>query len=132
MVLWSDLTEEQKRTIEGKEIQHYIPWRIVFKSSISTPARPVFDASTKTKLTLDNKGGHCLNDLVVKGRIVTLDLVRMVLRFQTGKVAVQGDLKQFYASIRLVERHWHLQRVLYIPGLVPKAEALEAVIKTLI
>ena len=132
MVLWSDLTEEQKRTIEGKEIQHYIPWRIVFKSSISTPARPVFDASTKTKLTEDNKGGRCLNDLVVKGRIVTLNLVRMVLRFQTGKVAVQGDLKQFYASIKLVERQWNLQRVLYRPGLDPKAEALEAVIKTLI
>ena len=132
MVLWSDLTEEQKQTIDAKQTQHYIPWRIVFKSSLSTPARPVFDASTKTKLREDNTGGRCLNDLVVKGRIVTLNLVKMVLRFQVGKAAVQGDLKQFYASIKLVERQWNLQRVLYRPGLDPKAEVLEAVIKTLI
>ena len=132
MVLWSDLTEEQKQTIDAKQTQHYIPWRIVFKSSLSTPARPVFDDSTKTKLREDNTGGRCLDDLVVKERIVTLNLVKMVLRFQVGKAAVQGDLKQFYASIKLVERQWNLQRVLYRPGLDPKAEVLEAVIKTLI
>ena len=43
-----------------------------------------------------------MNDAVVKGRIVTLNLVKMFLRFQVGRAAVQGDLKQFYASIKLV------------------------------
>ena len=73
-----------------------------------------------------------MNDLVVKGRVVTLNLVRMVLRFSIGKVAVQGDLKQFYASIKLVESQWNLQHVLFRENLDPKAEVLEGVIKTLI
>ena len=120
IVLWADLTDEQKQIIEAKPLQHYIPWRIVFKNSLSTPARPVFDASTKTKPREDKSGGRCLNDLVVKGRIVTLNLVKMVLRFQVGKFAVQGDLKQFYASIKLVESQWNLQRILYWHNLDPK------------
>ena len=132
MALWSDLTDEQRKIIEAKKIQHYIPWRAVFKQSLSTPARPVFDASTKTKLRDDKSGGRCLNDLVVKGRIVTLNLVKMLLRFQTGKAAVQGDLKQFYASIKLVESQWNLQRVLLRKDLDLKSEVLECVIKTLI
>ena len=102
------------------------------KTVLAPPARPVFDASTKTKPREDKSGGRCLNDLVVKGRIVTLNLVKMVLRFQVGKFAVQGDLKQFYASIKLVESQWNLQRILYRNELDPKAEVLEAVIKTLI
>merc|ERR1712208_249496 len=113
MVLWNDLTKEQKDMIDSKEVNHYIVWRVVFKPSLSTPARPVFDASQRTKLRTDGSGGRCLNDLVVKGRVVTLNLVKMLLRFQVGSVAVQGDLKQFYASIKLVKDQWNLQRVLF-------------------
>ena len=57
---------------------------------------------------------------------------QLIIRFQTGAVAVQGDLKQFYASIKLVASQWNLQRILYRKNLDPKGEVLEAVIKTLI
>ena len=120
------------KTIESKTISHWIPWRVVFKHSLSTPARPVFDASMNTKVNTAGHGGRSLNDLVVKGRVTSLNLVKLVLRFQTGAVAVQGDLKQFYASIKLITSQWNLQRVLYRDGLDPKGEVLEAVIKTLI
>ena len=73
-----------------------------------------------------------MNDAVVKGRIVTLNLVKMFLRFQVGRAAVQGDLKQFYASIKLVPEQWNLQRVLFRPDLDPNSEVVEAIIKTLI
>ena len=132
MVFWKDLTEEERKLVESKAINHYIVWRVVFKPSLSTPARPVFDASQRTKLKSDGSGGRCLNDLVVKGRVVTLNLVKMVLRFVTGQFAVQGDLKQFYASIKLVSDQWHLQRVLYKEELNPDGEIQEAIIKTLI
>merc|ERR1719233_1816667 len=36
MCLWEDLTEDEKKTIESKAVSHYIPWRLVFKPSIST------------------------------------------------------------------------------------------------
>ena len=132
LVLWKDLTEEEKAVIESKAISHWIPWRVVFKPSISTPARPVFDALMNTKATKEGLGGRCLNDAVIKGRVVSLNLVRLLLRFGVGRVAVQGDLKQFYASIQLIIEQWNLQRVLYKENLDPKGEVLEGVIKTLI
>ena len=118
--------------IGSKEVSHYIVWRVVFKPSLSTPARPVFDASQNTKLRADGTGGRCLNDAVVKGRVTTLNLVKMVLRFTVGLSAVQGDLKQFYASIQLDPSQWNLQRVLYRDNLDPNAEIQEGIIRTLI
>ena len=41
-------------------------------------------------------------------------------------------MKQFYASIKLVNDQWNLQRVLYKPQLDPEAVPIEAVIVTLI
>ena len=132
LVPWANLTEEEKRIVEAKDVSHYIPWRVVFKPSPSTPARPVFDASMNTKVNNDGQGGRSLNDLVVKGKVTTLNLVKMIMRFQAGAVAVQGDLKQFYASIKLVTEQWNLQRVLFKKDLDPKNEVMEAIIKTLI
>ena len=132
MIMWDDLDEEDRKMIEAKPVNHYIVWRVVFKLSLSSPARPVFDGSSKTKMSSSGSGGRCLNDLVVKGRIVTLNLTKMVLRFCVGPVACQGDLKQFYASIKLNKNQWNLQRVLFKPDLDPNSEALEAVIVTLI
>ena len=134
MVHFDDLDEEDKKLIESKPVNHWIIWRVVFKpGSVSSAARPVFDGSSKTKVGPDGvSGGRCLNDLVVKGRVVTLNLTKMVLRFEIGKSAFQGDLKQFYASIKLLKDYWHLQRVLYKPGLDPDAEIVEAVVVTLI
>lgn len=117
--LWTDLSEEEKKIIEEKPISHYIPWRVVFKPSLFTPARPVFDASTNTKVDELGRGGRSLNDLVVKGKVTTLNLVKMMMRFQAGAVAVQGDLKQFYASIKLVVQQWNSQRVLFKKDLDP-------------
>ena len=37
------LTEEQKAKILSKTVQHYLPWRVVYKESISTPCRTVMD-----------------------------------------------------------------------------------------
>ena len=133
LVLYKDLTEEEKAIIESKNIQHYIPWRVVFKDSLSTPCRPVMDGSSNTKMNSDgNGGGRSLNDLVVKGRVVTLNLVRMMLRFMVGRAACQGDLRQFYASIKLVTEHWNLQRVLFRNEMDPDGEIMEGIIKTLI
>ena len=80
LVPWTDLTEEEKKVIEANNLDHYIPWRVVFKPSPSAPARLVFDASMNTKVK-DGQGGRSLNDLVVKGRVKTLNLLKMILRF---------------------------------------------------
>ena len=132
MVLFDDLTVDQKEKILAKPVNYWIPWRVVFKVSLSTPCRPVFDATSNTKPREDGTGGRSLNDLVVKGRVVTLNLIKMLMRFVIGAAAVQGDLKQFYASIKLLEEFWNLQRVLYRENLDPNAEVKEFVVRTLI
>ena len=58
--------------------------------------------------------------------------MKLVLRWEVGVHALQGDLKQFYASIKLVVDQWNLQRVLYRENLDPKGKVIEAVIRTLI
>ena len=58
-----DLTEIERSSFLNKQVQNYIPWRICFSGSASTPACPVFDASTRTHKNPNNSGGRCYNDL---------------------------------------------------------------------
>ena len=132
-VRFDDLTDEQKQKIEAKKTQLYLPWRVVFKpSSVSTGCRPVFDGSSKTPVLPDGRGGHCLNNLAMKGRVNTLDLLNMLLRFEMGPVALAGDLKQFYCSIALDEDQFNLQRVLYCEDMDINSPVIEMVIVSLI
>ena len=102
MVLLKDIPADKRKMFEEKAVQHYIPWRVVYNpKSKSTPVRPVMDASSRTPTKPDGSGGRCLNDLVCKGRIETLNLVRLVLKFVMGRYALTGDLSQFYNCLRL-------------------------------
>ena len=49
MVLFKDLSKKEKSIVESKPVSHWIVWRVVFKPSLSTPARIVFDGSANTK-----------------------------------------------------------------------------------
>ena len=129
---FDDLEEEQKQQILKKKVQHYLPWRVVHKASLSTPCRTVMDASSKTPLLKNGEGGRCLNDATMKGKVDTLDLLKMLLRFQSNHVAFCGDLKQFYPSINLHPSQWNLQRVLWREGLSLDSPVVEIVILTLI
>ena len=129
---FNELDEKFKKLILSKSVQHYLPWRVVYKESISTPCRCVMDASSKTPLLPNGKGGRCLNDICMKGRVNTLDLLTMLLRFSVGPAACAGDLRQFYPSINLTPEQWNLQRVLWRDGMNLDAELVEIVITTLI
>jgi hypothetical protein len=127
-----DLTSEEKEAFANKQVSYYIPWRVVFSDSLSTPCRPVLDGSSRTRQRSDGKGGRCLNDLVAKGKIETINLVKMLLRFCVGRHAFCGDLQQFYNSCKLQPEFWNLQRFLWKPDLDPDGEVIEMVMKTLI
>ena len=126
------LTDEEKEQFAHKDPQYFIPWRVVFADSVTTPCRPVLDASSRTRKKKDGSGGRCLNDLVVKGSTNSLDLLRLVLRWQVGYFAMSGDLAQFYNSFKLGSKQWNLQRFLWQDDLNPDAEVVEGVITTLI
>ena len=60
--LLKDLPKDQQAMILDSPVMYFIPWRVVFKaSSISTPARPVFDCSARTPITAEGNGGKCLS-----------------------------------------------------------------------
>ena len=90
-----DISEDLKVQFLHKPTQYHIPWRVVWKESPTTPARPVLDASSGTRKREGGKGGRCLNDLVCKGKVETLHLVNLLLRFLVGQHALTGDLTQF-------------------------------------
>ena len=49
LLLWEDIGEEDKMILRRATISYYIPWDIAFKSSsLSSPARPTFNASKNT------------------------------------------------------------------------------------
>ena len=128
-----EMTEEMKNKFMDKEVQYVLPWRIQFKpGSASTPARPVFDASSGTRRRQDGSGGRCLNDLVCKGPIDTLDLLKVVLGFLIGNVAYSADLSKMYNQFKLVPEQWNLQRLLLRDDLNPEAPVRHAVVSTLI
>ena len=63
--------------------------------------------------------------MVAKGRVESLNLVRLVLKF------VMGDLSQFYNSLKLKAEYFNLQRFLWRMNLDEMDETLQAVIVTL-
>ena len=117
----------------NKEVQYVLPWRIQFKpGSASTSTRPVFDASSGTKRRQDGSGGRCLNDLVCKGPIDTLDLLRVMLRFLIGPYAMAADLTKMYNQFSLLPDQWNLQRILLKKDLNPDAPTRHACVTSLI
>ena len=99
---------------------------------MTTPVRTVLDGSSNTRTRWDGTGGRSLNDLVCKGKISSLNLLRLLLRFTIGLFAVTGDLSQFYYSCKLIIQQWNLQRFLFREGLDPDGELKEGVIGALI
>ena len=69
--------------------------------------------------------------MVAKGRVESLNLVRLVLKFVMGRHAVTGDLSQFYNSLKLKEEYFNLQRFLWRMNPGEMDETLQAVIVTL-
>ena len=132
LIFLEDLDEETRNKFIDKEVQYYIPWRIQFSKSISTPERPVFDASTRTRRRPDKSGGRCLNDLVCKGVVKTIMMIRLLLRFSVGTYAINADIKQFYYCGKLIPTQWNLQRFVYKDDLDPDKETKEGVITTII
>ena len=56
-----DLTEEKQLMLSSPDVSYWIPWNVQFKDSVSTPIRPVMNASSITS------SGFSLNDILAKG-----------------------------------------------------------------
>ena len=122
MKLYEDLNIDQRNRIESKT-GYTIPWDVVWKeSSISTPARTVFDASSRTST------GVSLNDVLATGIPDLVRLLDVLLDWHIGPAAFVGDVSQFYCSIGLEEKSWPYQKLLLKEDLNPNGKLIKAVI----
>ena len=122
-----ELSDEQKKMIETAKVKYYIPWLAAWNpNSISTPCRPVFHASKKTK------SGYSLNCLLPKGRNNLNKMVQIFINFLAECCAYSCDIQKMYNSIRLVERHWCYQLFLWDDQMRPDVVPEVYVIMTLI
>ena len=121
--LYEDLNPDQKKRLEAAVSSYTIPWDVVWKeSSISTPTRSVFDASSKTST------GYSLNDILATGIADLAKLLDIVVEWQVGPVAILGDVSQFYPTIGMVEESWPFQKILLREDLNPNGRLIKAVI----
>ena len=121
-----NLTQDQQERLKNHHIQNFIAWRTVWKLSLTTPCRPVFDASQPTD------SGYSLNDILAKGKNKMNNLLEIFIRWMTHKIALATDVQKMYNCVRLQEEDWCFQRYLFQENLDPNEEPEEKVIETII
>ena len=124
----SELTpEEQALVLDTSDSGYIIPWRAVWNSSsISTPCRMVFDASSKTP------GGESLNNILAKGTNYLPKIPNSVQRFRSKPGGVTCDVSMAYNQVELDPSHYRYQQYLWKPDLNPSCPVVIMVVRTLI
>ncbi|XP_054713458.1 uncharacterized protein LOC129222922 [Uloborus diversus] len=93
---WEDsgIIEEVKQS-ENIDSGHYLPHRPVIKESSSTPVRPVFDASARTKFS------PSLNQCLEAGPNLIELIPSLLLRFRENKYGVVADIEKAFLQISI-------------------------------
>ena len=122
-----NLLIEDQKLIFSSPVLYFLPWRVVFNSnSLSTPCRPVFDASQPTR------SGYSLNDLLAKGKNNMNQLLQIFIRWRIRTCAYHTDFMTMYNKVFLEKEHWCYQLYYFHNSLDPNVEPLIKVVKTLI
>lgn len=99
---------ELAKSIGTENPKFYLPHHPVFKMSGGVnKIRVVFDASRKTS------SGISLNDTLLVGPKIQLDLIDILLRFRRHKVAFTCDIAKMYRQILLNKQQRDLQRIIW-------------------
>ncbi|XP_054712934.1 uncharacterized protein LOC129222446 [Uloborus diversus] len=100
--------EPVPETDYAKSEAYYIPhFPVLRESSTTTKLRVVFDASSKSS------SGYSLNDLLMVGPRLQLELYPILLRFRTFPVAVCADVEKMFRQIRVHPEDVDWQRILW-------------------
>ena len=99
------LTTSELDTYKGPI--HYISHHEVLRpDSKSTPVRIVFNSSA-------NYMGHVLNDYWAKGPDLLNSLLGVLMRFREHEIALIGDIKKMYHSVKTTQVEQHTHRFLW-------------------
>ncbi len=125
LVRLDDMSESEQ--LQALKPGYWIPWRAVHSSSsISTPTRLVFDASSKTRT------GHSLNDILAKGDSKVADLLHLLIQFRKGKAALTSDIKMAYNTVKIKPEFYRYQKMVWKEFLSIDSDTIDMVIRTLI
>lgn len=87
---------------------YYIPHHCVVRdSSETTKTRVVFDAGCKTT------NGNSLNDVLLIGPKLHLDIVDVLLKFRIHSIVFTADIRQMYRNILIRESDRDFQRIVW-------------------
>lgn len=87
---------------------HYLPHRGVFKeTSLTTPCRPVFDASCH------EKGALSLNDCLEKGPNLLEKIPPILMRFRKNKIGIVADIRKAFLQITIAKKDIDFLRFLW-------------------
>ena len=122
----SNLRNAEIDLIMNSHVRYFIPWRPVWKDSVSTPCRLAFDASMGTK-------GRCsLNSLLPKGANSLNNFHEITIRWTTHKHAYHTDVQKMYNKVELHPTDWRYQLYLWSENFKEGDDPRWKVIKTLI
>jgi len=91
----------------SNEAAHFLPHRPVFKDSVTTPVRPVFDASCRMGK------GPSLNDCLEKGPNLLEVIPSILLRFRMNKIGVISDIRKAFQMISVYPEDRKFQQFLW-------------------
>ena len=95
-------------------IVHYLPWRMVVKDqSVTTNFRMCMDASAKS-----NKSEVSLNQCLLQGPNMTLNLAKCLIKFTLGHFRAVADLEKAFLMILILLWHRDVLRFFWpeVPG----------------
>ena len=121
-----NLDEEDQKMILEAPVKYFIPWRVVWSKSISTPVRLVYDASSKTST------GYSLNCILPKGSNNMNNLIQILLRWSIKKFGYHTDVRKMYNSVEMEKDFWKYQLYWWSNTLRPEDPPKIKAIKTCI
>ena len=98
----------------SKENIHFLPWRFVIKDeSVTTGFRLCMDASARP-----TKKDFSLNQCLLQGPNMTLNLAKCLIRFTLGKMRVVSDIEKAFLMISIWPEHRNYLRFFWpeVPG----------------
>jgi hypothetical protein len=103
------LEEERAGATPEVGLDHYyMPHREVLKpTNTTTKCRIVFDASAKTS------SGVSLNDVLMTGPKLQVDIVPLFIRFRSHIVAMSADIVKFYPQFHVSSKQTDYQRLVW-------------------
>ena len=103
-----EVVEKPEVTKNMSKFFYFLPHSAVIKlDRVTTKIRVVFDASAK------NSEGQSLNDQLLEGPKLQLDIVELLIRMRLKKIDILADVAKMFYSIVIDEKYMDYFRFIW-------------------